>query len=113
MHELPITENIIDIITQKASDIQASRITRVDLVIGELSGFAPECIQFYFDFLSKDTLAEGASLRCQIIPAKLRCRECSTTFSPENDGWSCPKCSSINVEIIGGQELYVDNMEVE
>ena len=113
MHELPITQSIVDIITRKAADVQAGRITRVDLVIGELSGFAPECIRFYFDFLSKNTPAEGAVLRCQVIPAQLRCRECSVTFSPGNDGWDCPECHSTNVEIAGGQELYVDNMEVE
>ena len=113
MHELSITQSIVDVISKKSQEGQVSRITQVNLVIGELSGFVPDCIKFYFDFLSKDTIAEGAVLNFQLIPARLRCRDCSSTFSPRDGDWTCPECHSLSIEIIGGRELYIDNMEVE
>jgi len=58
MHEFGVTENIVKIASDKATEAQASKITKINLVVGELSGFVPDCIQFYFDFLSKDTVAE-------------------------------------------------------
>ena len=113
MHELSITQSIIDIILKKSKEAQASRITQVNLVIGELSGFVPDCIKFYFDFLSKGTLTEGAVLNFQLIPARLRCRDCSTTFSPQGGDGICPECYSLSMEIIGGREFYIESMEVE
>jgi len=113
MHEFGITESIISIALGKAKEARASKITEINLVVGELSGFVPDCIQFYFDFLSKDDIAKGAVLHFELAPAQLRCRHCSTTFQPQDTSWSCPKCESQDVEIAGGRELYVKSMEVE
>ncbi len=108
-----VTESIVNIALDKAKTAQAGKITQVNLVVGELSGFATECIQFYFDFLSKDTIAQGAILHFKSAPAQLRCRDCSTTFCPQDTLWVCPKCQSQSVEIEGGRELYIEDMEVE
>ena len=113
MHEFGITESIIKIALDKAKEAQASEIIQINLVVGELSGFVPDCIQFYFDFLSKDTIAEKATLRFEPAPAQFRCRSCSTVFYPKDSEWICPECHSQSVEIIGGRELYIKNMEVE
>jgi hydrogenase nickel incorporation protein HypA/HybF len=113
MHELGITESILNMALDKAKTCQASKITKINLVVGELSGFVPECIQFYFDFLNKDTIAQGASLHFESAPAQLRCRNCTTIFHPQDTLWACPKCQSLSVEIAGGRELYVESMEVE
>ncbi len=113
MHEFGITESIVSIVLGKAKEARARRITEISLVVGELSGFVPDCIQFYFDFLSKDSIAEGATLHFELAPAQLRCRNCSVTFHPQDTLWTCPKCQSQGVEIAGGRELYVKSMEVE
>jgi hydrogenase nickel incorporation protein HypA/HybF len=113
MHELGISENIVNIALAKAGEAQAIKVVQIDLVVGELSGFVPDCIQFYFDSLSKGTIAEGAVLRFESVPAQLRCRKCSTVFQPENTVWSCPKCQGQSVEISQGRELYIRSMEVE
>jgi hydrogenase nickel incorporation protein HypA/HybF len=113
MHEFGITESIVKIALDKASEAQASKITQINLVVGELSGFVPDCIQFYFDFLSKDSMAEKAVLHFEPAPAQLRCRNCSAIFHPQDTLWTCPKCQSQSVEIVGGRELYIKSMEVE
>jgi hydrogenase nickel incorporation protein HypA/HybF len=113
MHEFGITENIVNIALAKAGEAQASRVMQVNLVIGEMSGFVPDCIQFYFDSLSKDTIAEGAVLNFESVPTQLRCRACSAVFQPQDTLWSCPKCGGQSVEIFKGRELYIESMEVE
>ncbi|MFP3974594.1 MAG: hydrogenase maturation nickel metallochaperone HypA [Dehalococcoidia bacterium] len=113
MHELPITESIVKIALDKANEEQASKIYEIKLVLGELSGFVPDCIRFYFDFLSKDTIAENATLDFESVPAELRCRDCSTVSHPEDNEWICPNCHGWNVEILKGRELYIQSMEVE
>jgi len=113
MHEFGVTESIVSIVLSKAKEARAHRITEINLVVGELSGFVPDCIQFYFDFVSKDSIAEGATLRFELAPAEIRCRNCGTIFHPQDTSWNCPKCQGQNVEMTGGRELYVRSMEVE
>ncbi len=113
MHELPVTESILEIIQEKAAQAGASRITRINLVLGAWSGLVDDCIQFYFDILSEGTPAEGATLSFQRIPACFRCRSCGVEFEPPEYDWSCPQCGSLGGELIAGREFYVESIEVE
>ena len=113
MHEFGITESIVKIALDEARKAQTSQITQINLVVGELSGFVPDCIQFYFDSFSKDTIAEKATLHFELAPAQLRCRNCSTVFHPKDSEWNCPECYGRNVEVVGGRELYIESLEVE
>jgi hydrogenase nickel incorporation protein HypA/HybF len=113
MHELGVTENIVNIASTKAGEAQANKVIKINLVVGELSGFVPDCIQFYFDSLSRDTVAQGAVLHFESVPAELRCRDCSTVFRPQDTLWSCPECGGRSIEIFKGRELYIESMEVE
>ena len=113
MHELAVTENLISIVVTKATEAKATRITKINLIIGELSGFVPDCIRFYFDSLKKDEIIREATLHFQVVPARLRCRDCSAVFSPKNAVWSCPECQSQRVELSAGREFYIESIEVE
>ncbi len=112
MHELSITESILSIALEKANEIKSAKITKINVTIGELSGVVDECVTFYFDFLSKDTIAAGASLGFDRPPLQLRCRNCDRVFSPRND-WTCPDCREQKIEVVSGRECYVSSIEVE
>lgn len=107
-----MTQNLLDIALSRAAEAKAGRITRINVTIGELAGAMPECVRFYFDVLSKGTPAEEAVLNLTSIPARLHCRQCRADFHPEDLPWLCPKCGSLSVEITGGQELYIESLEV-
>jgi len=113
MHELSITQSILSIALEKAKEASAKKITKINLTIGELSGVVDECVQFYFDLLSKDTIAAEASLSFHRPPTKLRCRSCNTTFLPDNLNWACPSCREQKIEIVSGRECYVSSIEVD
>lgn len=113
MHELPVTQGMLSIALEHAAKAGAKRITRINLVLGEMSGIVDDSVQFYFDFVSKDTLAEGAVLTFERVPACFRCRDCQTTFSPDGRQWACPQCGEWSVEIVAGREFLVDSIEVE
>ena len=113
MHELSITQSILSIALEQAKTAQANKITKINLTIGELSGIVDECVQFYFDIISKDTIAAEASLSFDRPPTKLCCRNCATTFSPDNLDWACPNCHEQKIEIVSGRECYVESIEVD
>jgi hydrogenase nickel incorporation protein HypA/HybF len=113
LHEFSITQNILSIALETANTAKAGRVSGIKLVIGELTGIVDEFVEFYFDFVSKDTIAAQASLSFRHPPTRLRCRNCDTAFSPNNLDWSCPNCLEQTIEIVSGRECYVESIEVE
>jgi hydrogenase nickel incorporation protein HypA/HybF len=114
MHELSVTQNILEIAIDYARRNQANQILEIHLQIGEITDFDDEWLQRYFDFVSKGTLAEGARLHITRTPAQLQCRSCSFKFLLDRKTWSsqCPSCGSKDTELISGRELRVEALEV-
>jgi len=113
MHELAITQSMLELVLEQAEKAGAKEVGRINLVIGEMCGFVEECVQFYFDFLNKGTLAEGAALCFKMVPTMARCRDCNKPFKLKEFDWTCPYCQGNSLEIIAGQELFVESIEVE
>ena len=113
MHELAITQSMLDIVLDQAEKAGAERVLTVKLSVGDLSGFVEESVQFYFNFLVQGTIAEGASVSFTRVPAKARCRNCARVFKLKEFDWSCPGCGRDSIEITDGKELFVESIEVE
>ncbi len=114
MHELSITQRVLEIALQHAGKAGARRIEAINLVIGDLSSVVDDSVQFYFDYLSPGTIAEGARLVFKRIPACYRCRACGREFSPSHGlDWQCPACERWDVEVLQGREFSIESIEVE
>ncbi|AKG54320.1 [NiFe] hydrogenase nickel incorporation protein HypA [Dehalogenimonas sp. WBC-2] len=113
MHEMAVTQSLLDIVLKEAQQAGAKKVDAVNLVVGELAGLVDDSIQFYFDFMTKDTIVEGAKLNFRRVPALMKCRACAEEFSPAPDEWVCPKCSQWQAEVIAGKEFYIDSIEVD
>ena len=114
VHELSVTQSILDIAQRHAEQAGARRITAINLVIGELTGFVDDSIQFYFDFVSKGTLAQGAQLNFERIAARVLCHACGAEYAPPNSRlWACPECDELGSEIIAGREFSIASIEIE
>jgi len=113
MHELSITQNILDIALDEARNAHAGKINKISLVIGQASGVVPESVQFCFDELKKESIAREASLDFTIVPTQLKCRQCQHVSTPEDIIWVCDQCGSGEVDIIAGRELYLNSIEAE
>lgn len=113
MHELSVTKQILEIALGKAQEAGATEIKRINLVIGDMSSILDDSVQFYFDLLSRDSMAQGALLLFQRIPTKVRCRRCSNEFILDSTSWNCTKCGEWDSEVIEGNEFYLDSIEVE
>lgn len=113
MHELPVTESILEITLRHANSAGASKVTDLYLVIGQLSSIIDESIQFYWDMLAADSMAEGANLHFRRIPAEMTCLICDTKFQPDGQSFECPQCRSIQLKITAGEEFYLEAIDVE
>ncbi len=113
MHELAVTESILEIVTRYAEDAGAEHVTDIHLVIGDMSSFVDDSIQFYFETLSEGTIAAGATLHFRRIPIRFRCRACGREFEPERLDWRCPECGALGGDVIAGKEFFVESIEID
>lgn len=114
MHELPITQSIVKIACEEAEKHNAKKVYEIRIKVGELSGLVPECIQYYYDIVSEGTIAKGAKIIVDKVQMKMHCNECSYEDEFSNvEGSSCPRCGSNSVKVLGGNEFYIESMEVE
>ncbi len=113
MHELPVTESILEIALKHAQKAGAQRITALHLVIGQMASIVDDSVQFYWDFVSKDTLAEGARLTFRRIPTEFQCQDCQKRYAPDGSRLACPQCGSNRFKIVAGEEFFLEAIDVE
>jgi hydrogenase nickel incorporation protein HypA/HybF len=113
MHELAVTESILEIALRHAPAGDGARITALNLVIGELATIVDESVQFYWDIITQNTPAEGAQLHFRRIPLEVQCQGCQTRYHPDGESFNCPSCGSRQVRILSGEEFFLESIDVE
>lgn len=118
MHELSIVVDLFTIIEEQARQAGASRVTRVRVLIGELSGVVPELFRTAFHSYKKGTIADRARLEIKITRVKFKCRGCGQEIktgdiSSPDFSYACPFCGSKEVELISGRDLCLEKLEIE
>jgi len=113
MHELVVTQSILDISLRHAEQANAKRITDLHIVMGELATMVDDSIQFYWEIIAKDTIAEQATLHFRRVPAELQCMNCLEKYHPNDRELVCPKCNGIGARIIQGEEFALESIDVE
>lgn len=114
MHELSITQHILDTALTTAREHGATRVAAIDVLVGELSGIVDESVGFYFTILSRDTPAAGAILRFHHEPAELACRTCNSRAAavPPLPA-TCPACGSCDLLLQGGRSLSIQSIDID
>ena len=113
MHELAVTQSILDICQRHAQQAGASKITDINLLIGQFSSIVDDSVRFYWDMISEGTLAHGAILHFNRIPGEMTCGACGHVFQPTDRDFLCSACGSNRVRITRGEEFRVESIDIE
>lgn len=113
MHELSVTESLLNLAVRHAQQAGAVRVTDLYLVIGQLSSIVDESVQFYWDMISEGTMCEKAQLHLERIPAKFLCLDCNEEYRLPGELIACPRCNGEHLKVVAGDEFRLDHMEVE
>lgn len=113
MHELSVTQSLLEIALRHAERAGAHRILQLNLVIGELSSIVDDSLQFYWDIISRGTIAEGARLRFERTPGILQCLGCGHAFPLNGRDYTCPVCGEERVVAAGGDDFRLESIEVD
>ena len=112
MHEMSLAEGVLQLIEDAARQQEFSRVTAVRLEIGELAGVEVEAMRFCFDAVTRGSLAEGARLEIVATPGSGWCTQCSATVALNEAFGACPLCGGFQVQVTGGTEMRVSELEV-
>ena len=113
MHELSVTQSVLDIALRHAMQAGGRRITGIHLVMGELSTNVDDSVQFYWDILAQGTAAEGATLHFRRVPAVLQCRSCEAKYQIAGGDLACPECGRAGARILTGEEFSLEAIDVD
>jgi hydrogenase nickel incorporation protein HypA/HybF len=110
VHELSLSSAIVNTVVKHA---RGRRVTVVELRVGKLRQVIPDTLEFYFEFVARGTVCEGARLEQQVTEARLACRSCGHEWEIEIPAFRCPQCAGSDVEIASGDEFQVEAIEIE
>lgn len=113
MHEMSLTESVLQILQDNAKNKGFERVKRVRLEIGELAGVEIEAMRFCFDVVMKGTLADQARLEIIQIPGQAWCGSCGKSVQVSQRFEPCPVCGGFQLQITGGEQMLVKELEVE
>lgn len=109
MHEFNLTQNLLDTALKRAG---SERIVRINLLIGPFSEEREESITLYWRDLAKGSCGEGAELHFEHWPLEMKCLDCSGTFYLDEESSMCKYCSSERVQLVSGDEVRLESIEV-
>jgi hydrogenase nickel incorporation protein HypA/HybF len=107
MHELGITQDILEIVAERAG---GARVSQIVIEVGKLSAVLPDAIRFCFDLCSEGTVAHGSDLEILEPSGRARCRSCATEFALDRPFGRC-ECGGTDLEWLGGEELKIKALE--
>jgi hydrogenase nickel incorporation protein HypA/HybF len=110
VHELSLSSAIVNTVVKHAAE---RPVTVVNLRVGRLRQVVPDTLEFYFEFVARGTVCEGARLEQEVIDARLRCIACELEWEIEIPAFRCPVCGGSDVAIASGDEFEVESIEVE
>jgi len=111
MHELSIAKELLAIVEKTAVEHGLVRVSGLRIVVGALGNVIPEALEFAFEVAGRGTVAEGARLEIVAVPVVVRCNGCRAETELEDFAFVCMACGSVDVDVVRGNELYLDSIE--
>lgn len=118
MHEMAVIQDVVSVVVRSAEQSGAKQVVGITLKVGEMRDFVDEWMQRFFDFASRNTIAEGAKLKVTRTPIVFGC-ECGRFFPVSLEDIrnttkvECPFCGEKNAELRSGREFEIVSIEVK
>ncbi len=113
MHEMSLAEGVLQLIEDAARQQNFSKVSTVWLEIGQLSGVEVEAMKFCFDAVLRGSVAQGARLEIIALPGTGWCMACAQSVAMAEVFGQCPKCGGHQMQVTGGTEMRLKELEVD
>ena len=113
MHEYSIVQSLIESCEEHAKTNDSSKVTKVVVKIGVMSGVEAHLLKEAFELFKEDTICHGCEFVMHIQKVKITCNDCQTTHELEKNEYCCPECKGIDIKIIDGEDMFLMQLELE
>ncbi len=113
MHEMALTESLVDLIEEEGRRQGFTRVRVVRLEIGALGSVDPEAIRFCFDAVARGAIVEGARLEITAVPGDGWCFDCGKQVAMLERFGPCPECGRRRVQVTAGDDMRIKELEVD
>jgi len=113
MHEMSLCEGILRVIEEQAEAQHYHKVKTVWLEVGALAGVEIDALRFGFDVVMKDSIAQEAALEIIDVPGQAWCLPCMKNVAISQRFDACPECGGYQLQVNGGEELRIRELEVE
>jgi hydrogenase nickel incorporation protein HypA/HybF len=124
LHEFSAACSIVDTAVEAAKNNNATKVSVVNIEVGEFTFLIPEQLAFNFEIASRNSILEGAELRIKTVRGRLFCNDCKFEGESKVDSdipnqvavfapMKCPRCGSSSTKITGGKDFVITSIEAE
>jgi hydrogenase nickel incorporation protein HypA/HybF len=112
MHELSICQALLDQVEEIAGQHGATRVDRILLRVGPLSGLEPALLQSAYGIAAAGTIAESAELVIEPAPVRVECLDCGSDSDAAPNRLLCAACGGFRTRLLSGDELLLAKLEM-
>ncbi|RXJ88145.1 hydrogenase/urease nickel incorporation protein HypA [Arcobacter sp. CECT 8985] len=113
MHEYSIVQSLLEQCEQYVKDNNASKVTKLIVKIGVLSGVEPDLLQTAFDTFKEKTVCDNAQFIINHQKVVVECLDCNKTSTLQKHEFLCPSCNSNNLNVVDGEDMFLMSLELE
>ncbi len=113
MHELSVCLSLMQQVEQIASERNATRVTRITLHVGPLSGVEPDLLRHAYPLATAGTVAADAELVIETSDVVVRCSQCESETTVAANRLLCGSCGDFRTRVIAGDELTLMRVELD
>ncbi len=114
MHEFSVAESLVDELKRILREHNATSIKSVNIEVGKYSNIIPELLNDAFNLIkNEETFLKDTELKIEVLPLKLRCRECNSEWTPDEIDLRCIRCGSTDIEVLQGMGILLREVILE
>lgn len=113
MHELSVCMSLLEQVDQIARERGASKVTRIELQVGPLSGIETDLLENAYPIAAAGTIAMDAELVINSCELVVRCSQCGTETGAKPNRLICGNCGDFRTSIVSGDEMILQRVELE
>jgi len=110
---MALAQGVLEVIEGAARQKSFTRVKTVWLEIGQLAAVEAEAMRFCFEAVTHGSLAEGCRLEIIATPGTAWCHQCGRAVSVRAVYDPCPACGGYSLQVTGGTEMRVKELEVD
>ena len=113
MHEYSIVQSLLDQCEQNARDNNATKVSKVVVKIGVMSGVEPDLLKTAFETFKEGTMCEDCEYIQKIQKVKIKCHKCNMVSELDKNEYACPACKSVELDVVDGEDMFLMQLELK